>query len=317
MIKPEKSDLERVLTAFLFFVSLIGFLIASIWIKWAFIAYCVVMAILIANELINALKNKFKPLNIIPVIIASLSFLAPIYIWVLYRDLEDWYILLPDQLPLNDNWSTNFIWLLAYGVLIYVIVLVAITVLNTVIRIITKGPNHLPHSIAENSVAAYVATAFVSVVLFTFAVPNGFYWLIFALFTPMIVDVAAFFVGKYFGKKKMLPKLSPHKTWEGFWGGMLTGTAFGSIFFMILFSGEAPLLPLWQSALFGIGAGFITSLTSQLGDWYASGIKRWCEQKDFGKFLKGHGGFLDRFDSILFSLPTTLVLSLVFFLLKR
>ena len=311
------NDNERITTALLFFVLLIAFFITSYWIRGIFILYIVFVAVIISVELTKALKNRFRPLYYAPVILTSLSMLAPLYTWFQYRDLVDWYLLGKDELPLDVNWTTNFIWLLAYGVLMYAITYIALAALNVVIRLITKGPDHLPHAVAENSIGLYISAAFVTVVLFTFAVPNGAMWLIFALLTPMIVDVAAYAIGNYFGTKKILPKLSPAKSWQGFWAGMFAGVVFGTLYFMILFSGETPLLSLGKASIFGALAGLVMALTSQFGDWFASGIKRWCQQKDFGNVLPGHGGFLDRFDSIMFSLPTSLVLALVFYLLKR
>lgn len=312
-----QSDNKRYSTAIILFLVLSVFFIASIWVRWIFIAFCSLLLVVMTIELTNALRKNFKPLYYIPILVASFTMLAPTIIWWQYKDLTNWYLLNNSNLPLDANWQTNFIWLLAYGALTFIIAFVLVSTLNVVIRVVLKGPNHLPHAIAENTSALYVAIPMVSIVLFTFAVPNGFIWLVLALITPMIVDIAAYTTGKYLGKTHMLPKVSPHKTWEGFWGGTLAGTLFTCIYFMIFFTGNSPLQNIGKSSLFGLVAGLILSISSQLGDWLASSLKRWCDQKDFGDILPGHGGVLDRTDSIIFSVPTALILAIVFYLLKH
>ena len=316
MNNGNSQDVQRISTAVVFFAALCIFFVGSIWFKWLFVIYMIIIAALSALELSNSLKKKFRPLFLISILLNSLTFLAPIIVWFKYRDLENWYILKYKELPLSPNWLSNFVWLLSYGIMVFVIVKVLVEVINIVVRIISKGPKHLAHAVAENVAGSYISIAFVSVTLFTYAVPHGFFWLAFAIFTPMVVDVAAYFVGNWIGKKHMLPTISPHKTWEGFWAGLFAGTAFGALFFMIFFSGGAPLMSLGKAAVLGLAIGFLVALAAQFGDWVASSIKRWCEQKDFSNLLPGHGGILDRFDSIMFSLPTCLLLSLLFNLLN-
>lgn len=103
-------------------------------------------------------------------------------------------------------------------------------------------------------------------------------------------DIFAYLIGKKFGKRKLIPKVSPNKTVEGCVGAIICTTIITTIYcFIVGFN------PLWfiPVAIFG-------SICSQLGDLFASAIKRHNEIKDFGNLIPGHGGVLDRFDSILF-----------------
>lgn len=109
-------------------------------------------------------------------------------------------------------------------------------------------------------------------------------------------DTFAYFVGRSFGKRNIVPTISPNKTLEGFIGGfigcILTGWI-GSLFLG---------LPL----NFGVGIGVIVGILAPLGDLFESKLKREANKKDSGTLLPGHGGVLDRFDSLLFAAPLVL-----------
>ena len=120
-------------------------------------------------------------------------------------------------------------------------------------------------------------------------------WVFFALFTTFGSDTAAFFVGRGWGKHHLAPAISPSKTWEGAIGGGM-----GAILVSLIFILPTPLsLPLnfWQAAL----GGLLVSIFGQLGDLVESLFKRNVGAKDSGKLLPGHGGALDRLDSVLFA----------------
>ena len=103
-------------------------------------------------------------------------------------------------------------------------------------------------------------------------------------------DIFAYLSGKFFGKHKLIPKVSPNKTVEGSVGGTLCCVGICALYLWIV---KLPILQMLPICLFG-------SLASQLGDLFASSIKRYCGIKDFGKLIPGHGGILDRFDSVIF-----------------
>lgn len=106
-------------------------------------------------------------------------------------------------------------------------------------------------------------------------------------------DTSAYFLGKAFGRTKIAPKLSPNKTIEGSIAGLLGAIVVTSI------AGWAIHLPWYH----GLALGTIFGVLSQLGDFSESAIKRELDLKDFGTIVPGHGGILDRFDSLLFTSP--------------
>jgi phosphatidate cytidylyltransferase len=120
---------------------------------------------------------------------------------------------------------------------------------------------------------------------------DGRNWVFLALFAIFASDTAAFFVGRALGRHHLAPRISPGKTWEGTIAGFL-----GAIIVSLLFT---MLLPIsyWQAILLG----FLVSLFGQLGDLAESLLKRNMGVKDSGKLLPGHGGALDRIDSVVFA----------------
>ncbi|MCR5794887.1 MAG: phosphatidate cytidylyltransferase [Solobacterium sp.] len=109
-------------------------------------------------------------------------------------------------------------------------------------------------------------------------------------------DTGAYFFGVFLGKHKMIPHISPNKTWEGSVGGFLTGAAL-SYLFAVLFHISLP-----QTLI--VCASLLLPVTAQVGDLAFSSIKRNFKIKDYGNLLPEHGGVLDRVDSLLFCLMT-------------
>lgn len=163
----------------------------------------------------------------------------------------------------------------------YIIALLCILVFNEKIDI---------HDIAITALGALYVPFFISHI----ALLDGsiYIWLVFI--TAWGTDTFAYFVGVNFGKKKLCPSLSPNKSVEGFIGGII-----GCLCLTLLFSYYFKLDNIFNIAILSI----ICSIMAQLGDLTASRIKRLADIKDYGKIMPGHGGVLDRFDSILFTGP--------------
>ena len=121
-------------------------------------------------------------------------------------------------------------------------------------------------------------------------------------------DSAAYLVGVRFGKHKLAPRVSPNKTVEGaigaLFGSMLLGCFFTWIYSLLLpvLEGEMSLIGS-RNYLLVCGVGLIASVLGMMGDLFTSAIKRQCGIKDYGSIFPGHGGILDRFDSVLFVMP--------------
>ncbi|MDM7998527.1 MAG: CDP-archaeol synthase [Dehalococcoidia bacterium] len=120
---------------------------------------------------------------------------------------------------------------------------------------------------------------------------------ILALFTTFACDTTAYFVGRAWGKHHMTPAISPHKTWEGAAGGLLGAVAAAALLCFLLNLGDWAL-PL--NYLEAVGMGCLIGVVAQLGDLLESVLKRRAGVKDSGRILPGHGGVLDRIDSLVF-----------------
>ncbi len=123
---------------------------------------------------------------------------------------------------------------------------------------------------------------------------DGLKWLLSLLFIIWAADIGAYFTGKAFGKHKMIPQVSPGKSWEGLAGGMFSVLVIAGISLSWL---SVSSRPLW------FALALVTALISVLGDLFFSVLKRRCGLKDTGKLLPGHGGILDRLDSLIAALP--------------
>jgi phosphatidate cytidylyltransferase len=128
---------------------------------------------------------------------------------------------------------------------------------------------------------------------------DGRNWVYLALFTTFANDTGAYFIGRKWGKRKLASTISPGKTWEGAIGGLLSAIAGAvAVFLLLNLLSPFPLL-YWQVILLGC----LISVFAQLGDMTESLLKRNLEAKDAGKLLPGHGGALDRLDSLIFVGP--------------
>jgi phosphatidate cytidylyltransferase len=127
---------------------------------------------------------------------------------------------------------------------------------------------------------------------------NGQWWLLLALAGTWLADSGAYFVGRKFGVHKMTPALSPKKSWEGLAGGVVFGVACNALLAVGLSLALSIPLPWWAGAVLGL----IGALIGVLGDLSISMIKREVGAKDSGHLIPGHGGVLDRLDSLLFTI---------------
>jgi phosphatidate cytidylyltransferase len=118
-------------------------------------------------------------------------------------------------------------------------------------------------------------------------------WVLLALFSTFAVDTTAFFVGRAWGRRKLAPSISPGKTWEGAIGGLAGGVAAAFVLALILDVGLAS----WKVAFIGSLIG----VSAQLGDLTESKLKRTVGVKEAGSIIPGHGGILDRLDSVVFT----------------
>lgn len=132
----------------------------------------------------------------------------------------------------------------------------------------------------------------------------GFWLVLLPVIVTVLTDSGAYFVGVTMGRHKPLPKISPNKTVEGFIGGIVIGTVGLLIYGTIPSAVTALDVELWILFFYGVVGAIVT----EIGDLAFSLIKRKCGIKDYGSLIPGHGGMLDRFDSLTFSAPAMLLL---------
>lgn len=182
----------------------------------------------------------------------------------------------------------------------------------------------------------YIGLGAASIVILRFL---GVRFIVYLFLITSSTDIFAYVFGIRFGKHKMIPHISPKKSWEGAIAGSILGTIiassfalfYGYVFYpgtwlgdLVNSTGQLTLLdnfsslgenyPLWVQAFIIVPVTFLATIVGQIGDLVASRLKRTYNIKDFGTLLPGHGGLIDRFDSVLF---VAMFLTAVFLLIFR
>ena len=191
-------------------------------------------------------------------------------------------------LPLATYWKG----LLGLSVATVVIVFVALAVH---LLVYAKQEMVLP-SLGATVFALLYIPFLISHVLLLFRVPSGRQWIFLLFFVVFSCDTGAYYVGHRWGRHKLWPAVSPGKTIEGAIGGLLSSVAMSLLVGM--------LLPLDVATVgFLLALGFVLAFVGQVGDLMESMLKRVGQVKDAGGILPGHGGLLDRLDSLIFAFP--------------
>lgn len=131
----------------------------------------------------------------------------------------------------------------------------------------------------------------------------NFQTLLYGMLIVWITDSGAYLIGRKLGKNKLAPKISPNKTWEGSIGGTLAAVIILAVYCYFIPVGAG-----WITMIF---VTLILSIFGQFGDLIESSLKRYYGVKDSGKILPGHGGILDRFDSMLIVMPMLHLLGII------
>ncbi len=245
----------------------------------------------------------------------ALGILSAIAVWELLRVFglhKSWAIAAPSYLiafampalthksVVSSNGQTDYILTLALVMFLYLLYLAAVAVLD-------RG------RLGYNRVASvfmsfiYVVVSFTSMGLLRY-MSNGVYLFEMVFIGAWVSDSMAYFTGRLLGKHKLAPTLSPKKTIEGSIGG-IAFTVIAFVLYGLIISGISDLSP--NYLLLAVMGG-VLSAVSQIGDLWASLIKREYGIKDYSKMLPGHGGVMDRFDSVL-SISTILMIFCILF----
>ena len=187
---------------------------------------------------------------------------------------------------------------------VWLFVIVLVFIASMAVYVFTF-PKYAAANVAFSFFGFFYVSVMLGFIYLTRAQAMGIYmvWLIF--FSSWFCDVFAYLTGMLLGKHKLAPVLSPKKSIEGAIGGIVFPAFFGALYGFLIKRYALPDFPVVASAaLSGIGAG-----VSQIGDLGASAIKRNFEIKDYGNIIPGHGGILDRFDSVIFTAPMVYFIS--------
>jgi len=269
-------------------------------------------------EVSSVLRSKLPGISQARCVIGSIGVFIPLISIFTKGDLNwrllDTYVVIsPNRLQTERDLIIKYT---TETVSYFMIFFLVVAFMVTFYAIISKGPQFLIDSITEPVVIFYVVVPLFSGIILLLFMPNGFLWFIAGLIISWISDVFAYFSGVTMGKHKIVPNISPKKTWEGTIGGIV-----GSIFIMVVWMTVIMDRPdivektLIYRISFGVVSGIILSVGSQFGDWFASSIKRWAQVKDFGRILPGHGGLTDRFDGVFFTFPIMTFFALIYYLL--
>ena len=159
---------------------------------------------------------------------------------------------------------------------------------------------HILISLAAGMLIPYLLSSLVSLK----TMPYGHLLVLLPIVSAFMTDSGAYFIGVAIGKRKAFPTISPNKTVEGCIGGIITGTL-GMVIFGAIIANTTQLNVIIPAiTIYGILGAIVT----ELGDLAFSFIKRKCEIKDYGRLIPGHGGILDRFDSMTLTAPTMYLL---------
>ena len=121
---------------------------------------------------------------------------------------------------------------------------------------------------------------------------DGFH-IFYIILITVVTDTFAYFTGYFIGENKLCERISPNKTWEGAIGGSVVGTIVPTIFYLFIINPHVNIFLI-------VGVTLLLTVVGQLGDLFFSSVKRHYKIKDFSSLIPGHGGILDRFDSIIF-----------------
>jgi len=174
------------------------------------------------------------------------------------------------------------------------------------IAVFSKGKISVEAIAVFFMMTVYVAGSFTCIILLRHTT-HGVYLFLLSFLGPWISDTFAYFTGRFFGKHKLIPEVSPKKTVEGCIGGIV----FAALSF-VLFGWFVRTETLEPNYIFLAIFGAVVSVLGQIGDLIASVVKRHYNIKDYGNLFPGHGGVLDRFDSVLAAAPILYILTALF-----
>jgi phosphatidate cytidylyltransferase len=268
--------LKRLLTGILFVIVMIG---GVVWNEYSYMLLFSLITILAINEYYNIINDKLNA-------------------------AEDWKILYKFFNTIFGVIVFAIVFLVSSGKipLIYLSLIAAFPLSWFIIEMYHESDSPFTNVCYNSMALFYIGVPFASTSFLVFKKAGDEYDFTFLLAILLFAwanDSWAYLIGKYFGKHKLLPRISPKKTWEGFAGGAVVSLSFAFLVHWLF-----PKLYLTEIGIAHyLAMAAITVVMSTYGDLTESMIKRNLNIKDSGQALPGHGGFLDRFDGLIFSIP--------------
>jgi len=284
---------QRVITGILFTIGVLAFVIPSYFFSPLMLIFSILIGSVAMYELIKAVKaGGHEPSTLLCTLGGAIAVI----------------------IALASYFSGSEI---TTALALYLLIIIPFSLACVIIPSVFDKETHLVSGLITAMIVIYITFPLFCLSSLAMLAENGWFYVLPALFAAWISDVCAYFVGVTLGKHKIVPHLSPKKTWEGCIGGAVGCALVTMIYFDILMT--AGILDInINIGVFSVLAlflGFLMSVMSQLGDWLASLIKRMCGIKDYGNIFPGHGGMLDRFDSAFFTIPMGVLLALIAILL--
>lgn len=259
---------QRLLTAI---IAIIIFVPIVLYGEWPFI----LMAYTVAFIALFELMRMYKPEKVYTYMGISSVFLALLMV------------------PMDEIVIGNYV-MTKFSIIIYLVVFLLLFV------VLSKNKFTFDDAGFVIVATLYIGLAFYFVSMLRM---TGLHYFLFTLFAIWATDTGAYFSGRFLGKRKLWPSISPNKTIAGALGGLVIALIVGIGFYLVY--------PFEESLLFIIVITIVISVFAQLGDLVASAIKRHYDVKDSGTIFPGHGGIIDRFDSILFVVIILSVIGLI------
>ncbi len=280
---------QRVITGFIFTVLVLSFFVPALWWPVTGVAMAVIIGVVACVEMYKAIKNGgYHPSRLLLIIGMCLATLIVICGLIFKLNVES---------------------IMALYLIVVCMYCVSCGINLPLVR--PEDDKAFLNGMFTGGMIFYISFplfCFVSALLF---VPNGWYYMVIGLFAPWGTDTFAYFTGVAFGKHKIVPHISPKKTWEGCIGGSLFCAVCVTVYCcLVIYRYDEIGIGIVPYGVLTFCLGLLISVMSQLGDWFCSVIKRRTGIKDFSNLFPGHGGMLDRFDSTFFTLPVALLLAL-------
>ena len=279
---------QRVITGILFTIGVLLFVVPSYWFPLFMVGFSLLVGAVSIYEMIKALNTgNIEPSK--PLIIGGGVLGLVVMLIAYFAQME-----------------------LTAALTLFAVLIMLYCLAGAVIPSIThKDGLRVKEGIYTACTILYIVFPLFCLSAVTCLVENGWFYMIPAVFSAWVTDVFAYFTGVTLGKHKIVPHISPKKTWEGCVGGAL-GCAIIIMLYFVFVIGKVENINsnLVVLSILSFVLGFLMSVMSQLGDWLASLIKRAVGIKDYGNIFPGHGGMIDRFDSTFFTIPTGILLVL-------